>query len=49
MRGAVVVSCAPSWMGGIVSGSCERELGFVVDSELGSGGGFMCGVCAILQ
>ena len=49
MRGAVVVSCAPSWVGGNVSGSCERGLGSVAGSELGSGGGVMCGVCVILQ
>ncbi len=39
VRGVVVVSCAPSWMGGIVSGSCERGLKYVDGSELGSGGG----------
>ena len=48
-RGTVVVSCAPRWVGGIVSGSCERGLGYVVGSELGSGGGVVCGVCATLK
>ncbi len=49
MRGDVVVSCAPCWMGGIVSGSCEREMGYVARNELGSGDCVMCGVYATIQ
>ena len=49
VRGVVVVSCATCWVGGIVFGSCERGSGSVVSVEIGSGGGVMCGVCAILK
>ncbi len=49
MRGSVDVFCALRWVGGIVTGSCERGLGYVVGSELGSGDGVGCGVSATLR
>ena len=49
LRGVVVVSYALRCVGGIVSGSCERGLRYVVGSELGSRGGVVCGVYATLK
>jgi len=45
----LIRGCLVGWVGGIVFGSCERGLGYVASSELGSGDGVVCGVCANLE